>query len=201
MLRTLALSIGLLITSLSAANAATYRIDGFQNLVADGFGSTLFHEASGCGGMCGNTLDRATGEGSGWWDTATGSINFVMDLVGGGTATADGSLFLTDRANGSATGLAGLMNIVISGSAHGQDGAYEFYFADAAHNPVANWFDDNIVGLWGGGFVQSDQDVDGFGIGVDFRIEVAAVPLPAGVILLLSCLGGFGLMRRRQLAA
>lgn len=195
MFRAIALSIGLLLTSLNAANAATYRIDGFQNFSAQGFGSTLFHEATGCNGMCGAYADRATGSGSGMWDSVTGRINFVMDLVGGGTATAIGNLNTTARTLGTATGLAGSMNIIIAGSVHGKDGSYDFAFADASHNPVANWFDNGILGLWGGaGATNSNAGA----LGVDFRIEVAAVPLPAGIILMLSCLGGLALMGRRR---
>ncbi|MEP1933489.1 MAG: VPLPA-CTERM sorting domain-containing protein, partial [Roseibium sp.] len=193
--KNLVLGVGLFLASLSAANAATYRIDGFQNLVANGFGSTLFHEATGCGGMCGTHADRATGTGSGSWDSASGNISFMMGLVGGGTATARGVLNTTARTSGTATGIAGLINIVISGSAHGKNGSYDFTFLDASHNSVANWFDNGTIGLWGAA-PASAQNAGA--LGVDFRINVTPVPLPAGVVLLLSGIGGFTIFGRRR---
>ncbi len=195
MLKSLALGAGILFASLSASNAATYKIDGFQNLSANGFGSTLFHEATGCGGMCGAYADRATGTGSGSWDSTTGAINFVMDLVGGGTATAMGILNTTARMSGSATGVAGAFNIIIAGSAHGKNGSYDFGFADSSHNSVANWFDNGIVGLWG---AAPSTSSNAGALGVDFRIKVSAVPLPAGFVLLLTAAGGLGFLRSRQ---
>lgn len=200
MFRTTLAAAAMFIASVFSANASTFEITGFQNLSAQGFGSTLFHKATGCSGMCGATIAKSAGTGSGNWNSATGAMSFTMDLVGGGLATASGTINTTSRVDGAAVGVAGTLEIILSGitgTYSSYNGTYDFLFADTSHNPVANWFEDGVIGLWGGA---PATNANGGAIGSDWRIEVTPAPLPASILLLGAGVAGLGFMRRRQKA-
>ncbi len=199
--RLFALVSGLLILC-GAAQAATYQIDRFINSSRGGFTSTLFHGADGCNAMCGDIHDRARGgrnNGSGHWNSETGEIEFAMSLRGGGSVQAAGLLNFDAPVQ---PGIIGSIRMQISGSRHGLDGVYDFLFQDMLHvaSQGVNGFSNGIIALWGaaGGTPLASGGFSGASLGVDLRIAVSAVPLPASLLLMLSALGGLGVVAYRR---
>lgn len=190
--------------SVSAANAVTYKITEAINSSADGFRSTLFHKTTGCSAMCGAITDKATGGITGKWNPHTGSIAFQMDLVGGGNVHATGWLDFDNPMGG----LVGKIKMTLSGSSTGYNGAYDFAFRDWNYVPAAgvNAFANDIIGLWGAAGGTQNSHNGGFShakLGTDLRLQVAAVPLPAPILLLGAAFGalGFGARKRRAATA
>ncbi len=182
-----------------AASATTFNIDGFVNSSAGGFTSTLFHEASGCNAMCGASIVKATGTGSGSWNDVTGDISFVMDLVGGGTASVVGLLNFA----GIGGAYIGSFTTTFAGTS-AYSGTHDIKFLDEVYNAAqgVNAFQNGIIGLWGAAGGNPASNGMGFDssayLGSDFRIEVSPIPLPASGLLLLSALGGIGFLGRRR---
>ena len=124
----------------------------------------------------------------------------------------------TSLTSGSLIGISGYLDIVFSGAANIIDGAYHFVFADWLMGGVGapNSFDSSNewISLWGD--LDNDQ-VAGYDyrmlecsptynqsigapystcIGADLRLQLAPIPLPAGLVLLLTGLGGFAGLRQ-----
>ena len=184
----------------SAASATVFHIDGFANHNANGFPTSgFFLPYSGCHYTCGDFVEVAEGTASGAWKTDTGKIRFTMDLVGGGTAKANGWVDFNNPVNGSI----GEISMTIAGSANGYDGSYSFLFRDWEYNAAAGVQGATnhrlaLLGVAGdpkfganGGFQNGD-------LGVAMRAQVSAVPVPPALALMLAGLGGLGFVGARR---
>ena len=201
---------GIAIMAASTVSAATYTIDNVVNGSVPGFTYSLFHKATGCGGMCGSTIANVTGDAadvSGTWDSVSGAIDIAFQVIrtvaGGGVATVDvtGSGNVLGSAGGTGIvtfefweeGLAGATAATIDGL-----NSAMITFADTSHSGPANSFDGSSLWLWGGNSADTSTSTK---IGTDLSISLSPVPVPAAGLLLLGALGGLGLARRRRKAA
>jgi len=215
-----ALTVGL---AAGAANSATYNVTSILDGTDGGYSYSSFHDQS-IWRMNGGTLadPAAGGITPGTWDSVTGAISFGSLLQGAGSFIATGVLALNNSlTSGSLTGISGYLDIVFSGATNIVDGSYHFLFDDwlMGGTGAPNSYDsaNNWISLWG----DIDQDGDGVYdyqmlncsptynasigqgpqstcIGADLRFQVspAVVPLPAGIVLMLTGLGGFAGLRR-----
>lgn len=200
-----------LMLSAGAASAKTYNITGVIDGVANGFGSSLFHDQYG-GRMSGSEVDDPL-NASGTWNSHTGAINFTMDLEQGGSVTVTGNLLVNESRISSigSTGVYTASPLQFAFSAASQFGAtiMNFSFADVFHNPEANGVKDGVISLWGdngvfneaqyqyGSYSYNKCGYNGYNcLGTDLRLQIAAVPLPASMLLLLGGIGGLAGLRR-----
>lgn len=185
----------------TSASATTYNIDDIVSPAGypNGFGSSVFHD-QGSGQMSGGTLETPDVlSAGGTWDSTTGAISFDFTLEDGGTVSASGNL-MTNAATSSIgyTGLGGSITMTFSGATNIADGMYDFQFASTFHNPEANGTDFSQISLWGDLGTYTSGCSTPACMGVDMRLAISAVPLPAPALLLLAGLGGLGLMRRKR---
>lgn len=216
-----ALALGMAST---VANAATYNatslLDGTD---PNGFSYSSFHDQS-IWRMSGNTVadPDASGFTGGTWDSTTGAIDFSSLLLGAGSFIATGVLNLNNSlTSGSLTGVSGYLDIAFSGATNIVDGSYHFVFADwlMGGTGAPNSYDsaNNWLSLWGD---LDNDNVAGYDyrmldcsptynpsissgqlstcLGADLRIQLtpSTVPLPAGLVLMLTGLGGFAGLRK-----
>jgi len=210
--------------SAGVAGAATYNITSvLDGTDASGFDYSMFHDQSSWR-MSGNSIadPNPAGVTSGTWDSITGVISIGAQLLGAGSFVATGILNLnTSLTSGALTGISGYLDIVFTGVANIVDGTYRFTFADwlMDGSGAPNSFDsaNDWISLWG------DLDNDGIAgydytmrscsprynqaigqgqlstcLGADLRLQLtpSPVPLPAGLVLMLTGLGGFAGLRR-----
>ncbi|MEO1194818.1 MAG: VPLPA-CTERM sorting domain-containing protein [Pseudomonadota bacterium] len=168
----------------SISKAATYSVDGLINISAQGFGSSLIHEQDYDGDMSGATVsyfDEAVSGGT-WADT--GDIDFAGTWNGFGYS-ATGNIDQTTAG--------GFLTFAFAPGAIYD--ALTFYFDEALDMGLPNSFDGTTAYLWGGTNTCANT---GSCQGIDLRIAVSAVPLPAPALMLLAGLAAFGGLRARQ---
>ncbi len=197
-----------LFTFTASASAATFSYDLILTSVTGDGGPQGV-------GFFGSASVGETGTGGVIIDETETDFNFALQdaffsaQIGGGTA---GSFFQKTFAQDSSTG-----TVTISGQLGGltgifpgyfiSAGAYEFvYTSTPGFLPITSAADltmflsgASMSGFFSGAFVSLADDNIGFNQTVSFEGSTAPIPLPAGMVLLLSGLGALGLMRRRQL--
>ena len=216
-------AIGVFATSApEPVHATTWNIVDVISVSNDGgFGASSFHDATG-NVMSGSSLGTISGSGNlGSFNDVTGALNATFDLTGSGGSTF--SLMGTGLIFGSASGgfgdlfanstldanfagtIAGLGQTTL-GFIRGDvccSGTNDPNSFNAGSNGTA------ILTLWGAdGFVDAGtRNMSQYGsnrkIGMDIRIVLTAVPLPAALPLLaggLGLLGFFGWRRKRTVA-
>ena len=205
--------------------AATYEIDGYiiddvYGEAANGFQSRLFHSQT-CGQMCGYWIDAPT-SASGTWNSDTGAIEFSLGLADGGSVVVTGNLLVSGSRSTSTAGFEGVYTQAPLSFAFSADSAYgsvveSFSFADIWFNPEANGYSDGLISLWGdngrydyyaqnstyhdGYYLSAGQSCQEFGdcYGLDLRLTISPVPLPASFGLLVFGVGGmFGARRFKK---
>lgn len=199
MKKIIALFAVLVSASVTTAAALPYEITSVLNKTEHGFGSTLFHEATGPGGMSGSILDEATGEASGFWNDETGEFSMTMQLKSGGTAEGVGVL----NFDGIGDGLVGRIDFEFIESVAALEGVHTMLFRQMTYSAAAgvNGFDGSVISLWGaagGVFQDPGKGFDNADFGADFRISVASVPLPPAILGFLTALAGFAWLGRRK---
>lgn len=196
-----------LMLSAGAAAAKTYTITGVIDTVANGFGSSVFHNQNSAQ-MNGGAVDDPL-NASGTWNSNTGAIDFTMDLAEGGSVTVTGNL-LVNAARTSSIGSTGVytdspLQFAFSAASQFGETIMNFSFADVFHNPEANGVNDGVISLWGDNGVYDQAQYGKWNlcrwsryncVGTDLRLEIAAVPLPASMLLLLGGVGGLAGLRR-----
>ncbi len=203
----------------SAASAATFDITAVLSGSDNGFSFSSLHfagEDPNSSNPADNDGDATTGTilatfdttpVSGTYNDVTGELNMVLGLSGGatGTVTFAGTGFLFD-ANNTLSNISTLSTTFSNPTALLFDTIIEFdnsiQSCCAGANPAPNSFDGTLMSLWGADFPQGvigGAAGGGPRIGLDLRIEVSAVPVPAAVWLFGSGLLGLaGIARRRQ---
>jgi len=202
-----------------AASAATYDITAVLSGSDNGFSFSSLHfagEDPNSSNPADNDGDASTGTilatfnttpVSGTYDDLTGNLDMVLGLTGGGTVTFVGTGFLFDAGSPNTLNSVGTLSATFSSptaSLLNTDIIFDNSILDccASANPAPNSFDGTLMSLWGadyppgviGGVVTGSPQ-----IGLDLRIEVAAVPVPAAVWLFGSGLLGLaGIARRRK---
>ena len=196
-----------LMLSAGAVSAKTYNITGVIDTTANGFGSSVFHEQNH-GQMSGSAVDDPL-NASGTWNSDTGAISFSMDLAAGGSVAVTGNLLVNDGRT-SSQGFTGVytsspLQFAFSAASQFGETIMNFSFADVFHNPEANGIKDGVISLWGDNGVFDTAQYGKWNlckyssyncVGTDLRLEIAAVPLPASMLLLLGGIGGLAGMRR-----
>lgn len=197
-----------LVACSTTASATLYNITSILDGNDGGFGFSGFHYAGNSGETERDTDGSPmTGSGLASFDTTTavgtyndddGAFTLTADLVG-----AAGSVTLT----GTLDFLAGLLNPAgtifadfTSPAGFLQDGNLDFSVGQvccSGTNPP-NSFDGALMSLWGYGLPDSPLDPDAY-LGLDLRIELTAVPVPAAAWLFGSgLLGLVGAARRKS---
>ncbi len=181
---------------------------------SSGFGASLFHDASGSNIASGNTLADIPSIGvvSGTFDDGSGTLNVTMNVSTGGTFTLSGSGLIFD---GSGTLAANSQLSIRFSNPTGvlQDdeiGFWPGYLCCGKTDQDPNSFVAGngmmVMSLWGanfgGGTFTGSYD-DAFGnrlatYGMDLRLGMAPVPVPAAVWLFGSGLLGLAGMARRR---
>lgn len=205
----------------STASATLYNIDAVLP-GGGGFGASLFHDASGSSVMSGSTLADipSVDEGdyigvSGSYDDVTGAftVNLNIDPVVGvspSTVTLTGALFFDGAGllNNNYSVAADFSPDVISPLADGNIGFLPGYLCCGNDGFDPNSFKQSLTGnsmimsLWGANF-SSALPFDGAydnktNLGMDLRLRLTEVPVPAAAWLFgTGLLGLVGVARRK----
>ncbi len=196
-------------------NAATYNITAVLN-GGGGFGASLFHDASGATVQSGNivgNIDNITGI-LGTYDDVTGAFNATLDVTAVGspvptTFTLSGTLFFDN---------AGLLDNNYSLFVDFLDGSFmELVDSNLGFKPgyvccgnngndpnslLVDGNGDLVMTLWGANFFSGLPFTGAYdnktNLGMDLRIKLEPVPVPAAVWLFGSgLLGLVGVARRK----
>lgn len=206
----------LLITSLlfcGVSQATLWQVDSVLQGTDEGFGFSSLHAANDSTPMSGAilaTIDSA----SGTYDDATGEVNFAFGLSSNDTLTLSGILNFIGGAlaQDSVLNYSGLNNLAASSPIGFPADNNQFGFkkdlncggcggADGPNSFVATGVGDlHYMTLWGADFTNTVFQGNYLGslIGMDFRLELSPVPVPAAVWLFgTALLGLFGFQRRK----
>ncbi len=186
MTRLLIAAAAALLATATFGHAATYKVDGLINSSAGGFGSSLIHEQDYDNDMSGsqvlNKFDEAVDAG-GYWNH-DGSIGFS------GTWNSYGYDAVGNIDQSNATG-----SLTFNFESGAIFDTLTFYFAALDMNGLPNSFKDGVLNLWGGTNTCSGGD-DCYGI--DLRVGMSPVPLPAPALMLLAGIAALGGLRARK---
>ena len=195
------------------ASAVTYEVVDILGGTGN-FGASLFHEASGCSAMCGSTILNFTNwDVTGTYDDSSGLLNltatntndsaqyFTLSSTDPMLYAADGSLQQTASLDAE---FSSAMLTAYAGSLADGTLTFEDNFVCCGSTPGAdpNSFDsvNMVMALWGAtGYVAGQGYVNPL-YGLDLRIELSPVPLPAALPLLATALGALGFFGWRRRA-
>jgi hypothetical protein len=204
------------------ANATLWQVDNVSTGSDGGLGFSSLHEANDDSPMTGDKLVDIT-SASGSYDDVSGALNLVLALsntdnmtfmgtmlfnnggINDGFLTSDSSLSYTslDILAASAFGVANSL---------GASGTFGFLGGDVcctgSYDPnsfqaVTNGGGLHYLTLWGadyGGGTFLGNYTDSI-VGMDIRLELSEVPVPAAIYLFASSLLGLAAWRRRSLVA
>ena len=197
-----------LATCATTASATVYNIDAVLDGKDGGFGFSGFHYAGNSGEGLNGDGNEMTGSGLASFDTTTvvgtyndvsGAFSMTADLVDGavGSVTLTGTL---DFASGLLNPAGSIFADFTSPFGFLQDGTLDFSVGQVCctgTNPP-NSFDGALMSLWGYGLPDAPFEPDGY-LGLDLRLELTAVPVPAAAWLFGSgLLGLVGVARRKS---
>ncbi len=210
--------VGLLVAGVSGyAQATVYNITGVLSGTDETFRFSQFHDATDLDGdadpSTGSQLSKILTTGfSGTYDDQSGAFNAVFDLENNvaDSVTMTGNLLFVGGLLSSESELA----IDFSGS-YGQlvDTVMGFNPGDVCCESTAdpNSFDGSLMSLWGANFNYSggpngpislpggfNGSYDGSTLGMDLRIELTAIPVPASAWLFASGILGLATVMRRK---
>ncbi len=186
---TLVLALALVIGMVaSVASAATYKVHSIINDNYDGFRSSLIHSQRYDGDMSGSWV---AGFYSGVKDGGTwahnGDLNFAGKIY-----TYSSKYYYKASGNIDKSG-GGYLNFVFKNMYKTIEKT--FYFDGNLAMGPANSYKDGVISLWGD--TRSCQT--GHCLGMDLRVKVSAVPLPASLgFLAFGAAGLFGLRRFKK---
>lgn len=206
-------AIGLLLSA-SLSQAALYNINTVMN-GSSGFNASLFHDASGASPMSGSSLADIPSVPvvSGTYDDVSGDFTATMNVSTGGTFTLSGTGFLF---NAGTLAMNNQLSISFTNPSgvlvNDQIGFLPGYICCGLTDQDPNSFVSNgngemIMSLWGanfggGEFTGNYDDATGARLatyGMDLRLGLTAVPVPAAVWLFASGLIGLvGFARRKS---
>ena len=191
----------------SAAQAATYSVDGLLNYSANGFTTSVVHSQDANGDMSGSvfgTFSPSVAPGGIWQmngDIAfSGTILGVDYAVTGNIDTSGGGSLSFDFDQTDSFSLSGMATKDAYRAAFFASD-HTFNFDGSLAMGPANSFDGNIISLWGDTGTCSSSDPatsTGTCYGIDLRIAVSEIPLPASALLLGVALGGLSAFRRSR---
>ena len=200
------------------ANATLWQVDNVSTGSDGGFAFSTLHEANDDSPMTGPELVDIT-SASGSYDDVSGALNLVLGLSNtdnmmfmgtmlfsnGGFLSIDSSLSYTGLTNLAASTY-GVTNIL------GASGTFGFLGGDVCctgnYDPnsfqaVTNGGGLHYLTLWGADYGPGNflGDYTGSIVGMDVRLELSEVPVPAAIYLFASSLLGLAAWRRRSLVA
>lgn len=189
-----------------AAQAATYNITEILSYTDNGFGSSLIHDQTN-GTMSGGVVANFDSVVSGTYDTVTDIIQFSGTISLGGLSSTFDAFGTLEDSPGRTDGLFGSITFTFLGDL--LDGLMlPFDFADQTFtsggepNGFASNGTNDFIALWGdNGQFGGNQCAGGTCLGMDLRLAIEPVPLPATGLLLLAGIGGLGAARRLRKAA
>jgi hypothetical protein len=220
----------ILSASCVTASATVYNITEVLNGIDDSFKFSGFHFAGEHMDPDANFLNRdgkaATGiqitrflttPVSGTYDDFTGAINMVLNLdpddfggINPGTVTFSGNMFFDPTLNPAATLSAVFSDVDTDGMGNPVGIDTEGWLLNTSMvfdaglvaccsgaNQRPNSFDGSTISLWGANFDSSGENPT---LGLDLRIALTAVPVPAAVWLFGSGLLGLVAVARRKSA-
>ena len=189
------------------AQAAIYNIDNVLN-GSSGFNASLFHDASGSDPMTGATLATIPSVSviSGSYNDATGDFNATMGVSTGGSFTLSGSGLLFSGGTLAANSQLSITFSNPTGSLQDNEiGFLPGYICCGSSGLDPNSFiadsGSMVMTLWGANFGGGTFDGNYYthDLGMDLRLSMTSVPIPATVWLLGSgLLGLIGAARRKQ---
>ncbi|VAW51540.1 hypothetical protein MNBD_GAMMA06-308 [hydrothermal vent metagenome] len=203
----LAVGVALALAASGAANATVYDITAVLSGNDGGFSYSSLNDASGSNsqglgpdGELASILDAGS---LGTYDDVTGAFDAVLALDNvAGPITLAGTLFFDNAGLLSANSTLG---ITFSGTQSGSlsDTVLGFVAGDICCSGTndPNSFDGNFLTLWGANFSDASfgGSYTGATLGMDLRIELTSVPVPAAVWLFGSgLLGLVGVVRRKK---
>lgn len=208
-----------LATCTTTASATLYNINAVLDGVDNGFGYSGFHFAGNTGlgddaddidndndAMTGSELASFSGlVASGSFDDVSGFFNLELVLNGGGTVT------LTNPGTGEGVLVSNPFILDVDFSAADTASLFDttIVFTNGivccgGASPAPNSFDGTTMSLWGADFAVGPTPFETLGlssqIGLDLRLELTAVPVPAAAWLFGSGLLGLVGMARRKSA-
>jgi len=189
------------------AQAAIYNIDNVLN-GSSGFNASLFHNASGSDPMTGTTLANIPSISviSGLYNDATGDFNATMSVSTGGSFTLSGTGLLFSGGTLAANSQLSLTFTNPTGALQDNEiGFLPGYVCCGSSGLDPNSFiadsGSMVMTLWGANFGGGSFDGNYYthDLGIDLRLSMTPVPIPATVWLFVSGLMGLvGLARRKQ---
>lgn len=184
-----------------AASATLWNVDGVLHGIDGGFGFSSLHDAGDSSPMSGAEFTKIN-SASGTYNDVTGMVDFTFGLANTDMLHLTGTLMFDEMGGGLSTNselnYTGLD--ITGGTTIADIGAFGYMpnnvccsgsFAPNSFLPASG--DLNYMTLWGADFGSNifDGSYEGSTVGMDFRLELSAVPIPAAFWLFGSAIFGF----------